>query len=215
MGAQPDPGFELQWNFEAIGMKEAWEHSKGGGAVVAVLDSGVMIQDGPRSVIISDLSRTATTNGYDFAYDDAEPEDFAGHGTHVTGTIAQSTDNGTGVAGIAPAATILPVKVLGNNGSGENSAIAAGIRYATDKGAHIINMSLGGPLYSGILKQAIEYAVNRGVTVICAAGNSGDGEVQYPAGYDGVVAVSATDRNGNIAPYSSYGLHVTLAAPGR
>lgn len=209
-----DKGYSMQWNLHMLNMETAWDYSKGSNTVVAVLDTGVMIRKGPRSMVVEDLANTASVQGYDFAYGDSDPEDIDGHGTHVAGTIAQSTDNGLGVAGIAFKATIMPVKVLGNNGSGELAAIISGVRYAADNGAHIINMSLGSPRFSQIFDDAIQYAYQKGVTVVCAAGNSGENEVLYPAGYNHVIAVSAVDRNNNLAGYSTYGFHVEIAAPG-
>lgn len=209
-----DKGYPMQWNMQMIGMESAWEYTTGSNAVVAVLDTGVMITSGSRSFVVEDLTNTLSLPGYDFAYGDSEPEDYQGHGTHVTGTIAQSTDNGTGVSGIAYGAKIMPVKVLSNSGGGEMAAIISGIRFAADKGANIINMSLGGPVFSQIMDDAVQYAYKKGVTIICAAGNSGRSEVLYPAGCNHVVAVSAVDRNQNLAGYSTYGFHVEIAAPG-
>ena len=111
--------------------------------------------------------------GYNFVAKNENPEDDHGHGTHVAGTIAQSTHNGIGVAGVAYKARIMPVKVLSAHGSGSVADIAEAIRWAADQGAKVINMSLGGPVPSKILAKAIEYAHKKGVTVVCAAGNDG------------------------------------------
>lgn len=209
-----DKGYSMQWNMQMIGMETAWEFTKGSNAVVAVVDTGVMIQRGLKSFVVEDLAQTASKPGYDFAYGDSEPEDFQGHGTHVAGTIAQSTDNAIGVSGVAPHCAIMPIKVFPNRGGAENSAVASGVRYAADKGANVINMSLGSPVFSQVLDDAVQYAYNRGVTIVVAAGNSGKSEVHYPAGCNHVIAVSAVDRNQNLTGYSTYGFHVEIAAPG-
>ena len=136
-----------------------------------------------------------------------------GHGTHVAGTIAQTTHNGKGVAGLAYCARLMPIKVLNKHGWGTLADVAEGIRYAADHGAHVINLSLGGPSPAAILGEAVKYAVGKGVVVVAAAGNSGRA-VGYPAAYDGVIAVSASDQNDRIAWFSSRGPQVVLAAPG-
>ena len=129
-------------------------------------------------------------------------------------TIAQSTNNGFGVAGLAPGAIIMPIKVLSDRGSGTVADIANGIRFAADKGAKVINMSLGGGMYSSTLARAVKYAHDKGVTVVCAAGNGGRQKVEYPAAYPGCVAVSALGPDGKLAFYSSYGKETDIAAPG-
>src|SRR5262249_43243121 len=139
--------------------------------------------------------------------------DDHGHGTHVAGTIAQTTDNGKGVAGMAFCANLMPTKVLTRQGWGTVADVAEGIRYAADHGAQVINLSLGGPIKSSILEDAVEHAYKKGVTVVGAAGNSGR-SVGWPAAYDGVIAVSATDANDRIAWFSSRGPELSIAAPG-
>src|SRR5207253_229267 len=118
--------------------------------------------------------------------------DDQGHGTHVAGTIAQTTNNGLGTAGLAYCATLMPVKVLNKQGFGSVANVAEGIRFAADEGAQIINLSLGGPIKSRILEDAVAHALDRGVVIVAAAGNSGR-KVGWPAAYPGVVAVSASD----------------------
>jgi serine protease len=122
----------------------------------------------------------------------------SGHGTHVAGTIAQSTNNGLGAAGVAFDASLMPVKVLNEHGWGTTADVADGIRWAADHGAHVINLSLGGPRNSQILQKAIDHAVARGVVVVAAAGNTG-GRVQFPGASDGVIGVSATDPKDKLA----------------
>src|SRR5262249_20209933 len=132
----------------------------------------------------------------------------------VAGTIAESTNNNEGVAGIAFEATVMPLKVLTAQGSGRMSDIAAAIRYAADHGANIINMSLGAPWPDAITRNACKYAREKAVTIVCAAGNSGGEGVGYPAAYPDCIAVSALGPTGELAPYSSWGSQVAISAPG-
>jgi serine protease len=132
----------------------------------------------------------------------------------VAGTIAQATNNGEGVAGVAFEAAIMPVKVLDHFGGGTSADIADAIRWAADHGANVINMSLGGGGRSAVMEKAVEYARKKGVVVVCAAGNGGRGIVEYPAAYPGSVAVAAVGPSGQRAPYSSWGKELDVAAPG-
>ncbi len=198
--------YPQQWNLKAINMPEAWEVSQGEGITVAVVDTGV--------TQVSDLAQTEFVKGYDFVDDDENPEDLQGHGTHVAGTIAQSTNNSLGVAGIAFKAKIMPVRVLDANGFGSLSDVVEGIRYAADHGATIINLSLGSRASAQLMQEAVTYAHSKGVTVIAAAGNENSNQVSYPARYEHVIAVSATGPNGEKAPYSNYGVGVDISAPG-
>ncbi|HLT36735.1 MAG TPA: S8 family peptidase, partial [Enhygromyxa sp.] len=136
------------------------------------------------------------------------------HGTHVTGTVAQATDNGVGVAGVAHQAKIMPLKVLAGDGRGSVAGIANAIRYAADHDADVINMSLGGPLPSRVMAKAVEYANKKGVTVVCAAGNEKRSKISYPAAYEGSVAVAATDWEGKRTFYSNWGKQLDVSAPG-
>jgi hypothetical protein len=145
---------------------------------------------------------------------DDRPEDRNGHGTHVTGTIAQTTDNGIGAAGLAHGASIMPVRVLDDAGAGTDHRTAQGIRWAADKGAHVINMSLGGASRSQVLADAVRYAHDRGVVLVASTGNHGSDAVSYPAAYDEVIAVGAVRLDRTRAPYSNRGPQVELVAPG-
>ena len=209
-----DPRFNEQWNFQTIGVEEAWKRSRGKGIVVAVIDTGVSGGKVRRGAACRDFNTTSFVDGYDFVHKDKDPYDDHGHGTHVAGTIAESTNNGEGVAGIAYEASIMPLKVLSAQGSGNSADIADAIRFAADNGANVINMSLGSSLPSEVIHKAVQYAAKKGVVIVCAAGNSFGGSVGYPAAYKECIAVSATGPSGNIAKYSSYGKEVALAAPG-
>lgn len=209
-----DPDFPKQWNLRQIRMPEAWERSRGKGAVVAVLDTGIAYDDYQSFRMVPDLKGIKFVKGYNFVADDEHPNDDHGHGTHVAGTIAQATNNKEGVAGIAFEAALMPLKVLDQSGMGVSADIADAIRFATDHGANVINMSLGGGGYSRVIERAVAYARKKGVTVVCAAGNTGVGQVAYPAAYAGAVAVSAVGPSGKRAVYSSFGKELDIAAPG-
>jgi serine protease len=201
-----DPQFEKQWHLKAAGAPKAWDGARGRGVTVAVIDTGVTALD--------DLDAARVLKGKSFVPGTPEAKDDHGHGTHVAGTIAQSTGNGVGVAGMAPEAKILPVKVLSADGFGNSAAISDAIRWAADHGAKVLNLSLGGGARSAAMADAVAYARRRGALVVCAAGNSGHRGVSYPAAYPGALAVSAVGPKGALAPYSSFGPEIRIAAPG-
>lgn len=203
--APNDPEYAKQWNFRNINLEAAWAETQGEGITVAVIDTGVSQ--------VPDLEQTEFAPGYDFVNDKIDASDDSGHGTHVAGTIAQSTNNNYGVAGIAYKAKIMPIKVLGPRG-GTIADIAEGIRFAAENGADVINMSLGGSGESKLMQEAIDYAYEQGVVLVAAAGNSGQNAAAYPARYPRVIGVSATDSADQKAPYSNYGAGVDIAAPG-
>lgn len=209
-----DPYYGYQWHLDQIQMPAAWMRNRGAGAVVAVIDTGLAYRDEAGWNRAPDLADTTIVAGYDFVHNDPEPDDEHGHGTHVAGTIAQSTNNGLGVAGVAPLAAIMPLKVLDANGSGGWGAIAAAIRYAADNGADVINMSLGGGMSSRSVQRAIDHAHEQGVLIVAAAGNSARGRVEYPARHDHVVAVGAVRYDRELSFYSNYGTGLDLVAPG-
>jgi serine protease len=218
-GKPNDPMYASQWHFTMVNAEQAWTRSQGAGVIVAVIDTGVSpgkLENGASSRFkrVPDLKETELVPGWNFVNKSADPSDGNGHGTHVAGTIAQSTHNGFGVAGLAFKAKIMPIKVLSDGGSGTVADIANGIRWAADHGAKVINMSLGGGMYSSTLARAVKYAHDKGVTVVCAAGNGGRQKVEYPAAYPGAVAVSALGPDGKLAFYSSYGKELAIAAPG-
>jgi subtilisin family serine protease len=206
--AYPDDTYwTRQWNMRRIEAVPAWALSTGKpDLLVAVLDSGVDFSH-------PDLSGNLLP-GHDFVNGDSNPTDDYGHGTHVTGILAAHLNNGLGVAGVAPLATVLPLKVLNDRGSGTYADIAAGITFAAANGADIINLSLGGDSPSAILQQAVLNASASGVLLVASAGNQGLGSVTYPARYDEVLAVAATDHYDLWPSYSNWGPEVDLAAPG-
>lgn len=201
-----DPYFGSQWNLQKINAPSAWDISQGGFGPVAVLDTGIDSSH-------SDLSGEVET-GYNFIDDNTNTSDDNGHGTHVAGIIDASTNNGNGIASIGFKGTLLPVKVLDSNGVGTAGDVASGITYATDQGAKIVNLSLGGSSFSQTEQDAINYADQHGVVVVAAAGNNGNNSPVYPAADSGVLAVSASDSSDNLASFSSFGSDIFVSAPG-
>jgi serine protease len=213
MFAPDDPLLAEQWHMERIGAGRAWDFSTGRGVTVAVVDTGIACEDHAPFAKATDLAKTRCVPGYNFVARNVHASDDQGHGTHVAGTIAQSTNNALGGAGVAFDARLMPVKVLSEDGWGTTSDVADGIRWAAQHGAQVINLSLGGPRNSRILQRAVDYAKSKGVVVVAAAGNSG-GSVGYPGGSRGVIGVSATNSKDELAWFSSRGAGVDIAAPG-
>jgi serine protease len=209
-----DPKYRYQWHLDQIDMPKAWPKATGRGVIVAVIDTGVAYRDHEGFKRVPDLAQTQFVEGYNFINHSSLALDDHGHGTHVAGTIAQSTHNGVGVAGIAYRARIMPIKVLSARGFGSVADIAEGIRFAANNGAKVINMSLGGSSRSSVLERAVKYAHDKGVTVVCAAGNEGRGRVSFPAAYLGAVAVAATQYDRKTTFYSNWGKEIDVAAPG-
>ncbi len=228
-----DPGLgtgwqDVQWNFAGpwgVNAQQAWNNVAtvgrpgGKGVVVAVLDTGVAYANRGKFKRSPDLRAASFVSGYDFVSHDPYADDPQGHGTHVASTIAQATDNGFGLTGLAFGARIMPVRVLDRDGTGDASTIADGVRFAAKRGADVINLSLEfGPdvTASSIPKliRAIRYAHQQGAVIVGAAGNEGYGSVAYPARATYVISVSATTEHGCLADYSNQGRGLDLVAPG-
>jgi subtilisin family serine protease len=196
-----------QWGPRRVRAPAAWEATRGSASVVvAVLDTGVDASH-------PDLGG-ALVPGFDVVNNDSNPNDDNGHGTSVAGVIAARTDNVKGQAGVCWNCAVMPVKVLGANGSGTTSAIASGILWAVDHGADVINLSLGGSGTTTALADAVAHAASQGVLVVAAAGNNGNTTPFYPAAYSQVISVAGTTSSDSRYEWSSYGSWVEVAAPG-
>jgi serine protease len=208
-----DPLLKEQWHMDRIGAPRAWDFATGRGVTVAVVDTGIACETHGPFNKGTDLLQTDCVEGWNFVANNTHANDDQGHGSHVAGTIAQSTNNGVGATGIAFNARLMPVKVLNEDGWGTTADVADGIRWAADHGANVINLSLGGPRNSKILEDAVKHALAQGSVVVAAAGNSG-GSVGYPGATEGVIGVSASDPDDKLARFSSRGNGVDIAAPG-
>jgi subtilisin family serine protease len=202
----PDYVVGFQWGLEMVRAPAAWYVSTGYAVTVAVVDTGV---DLAHPDLVDSL-----VAGWDIVGDDASPTDGHGHGTHVAGIVGAATNNALGVAGMGWGTKVMPVRVLDDRGEGDVWSVAQGIRYAVDHGARVINLSLGGDSGGESLADAIVYAQDRGAIVIAAAGNQNTSAPFYPAAYEGVIGVSATNASDEKASFSNYGAYVDVAAPG-
>jgi len=221
-----------QWNLRrdyALDMQLGWELTTGSSAItVAVVDGGVAFEDydipshelgevyspDGRYHRAPDLASTWFVQGYDCVNDDWHANDEIGHGTHVAGTIAQSTNNGIGVAGMAFGCRIMPVRVLDEHGSGTETDIVEGIAYAWQNGANVINMSLGSADSSHLIHLEVIDAANAGAVVVAAAGNDNANAVGYPAAFPECIAVGAVDYSRERSYYSNWGSALDVVAPG-
>lgn len=200
---------DYQWNLRHIHADDAWDITTGSDSVtIAIVDTGVDLTH-------PDLA-SKIVSGWDTINNDNDPSDDNGHGTHVASIAAAASNNGTGIAGVSWGGQIMPIKVLDSTGNGSSSDIAQGIEWAVDHGAHIINMSLGGNSFSSSLLNAVNYAYNHDVLVVAASGNSfqSGNPTTYPAAYEHVLGVAATDDSDHHARYSNSGNYVDVAAPG-
>jgi thermitase len=203
-----DVYYDSQWALPQIGAPAGWDFTTGDSSVtIAIVDSGIDLNH-PDFACPGKL----TTARWNFVGNNDNPDDDYGHGTHVAGIAAACSNNHTGVAGVAWGARLMPVKVLNSNGSGDYATLAAGIAYAVDHGAKIINLSLGGPNNSATLANAVEYAYSHNRLVVAAAGNTG-GEVLYPAAYPQVLGVAATNSFDELDGASASGPQL-VDAPG-
>jgi len=195
-----------QWAIPKIMAPQAWEVTSGANnVVIAVLDTGIdKEQVDLVGKVIAEVNFT----------DSPTTDDIYGHGTHIAGIIAAWAGNDTGVAGLAHDCRLMNVKVADDQGRFYNSVAAKGVRWAVDHGARVINMSLVNTAPSPILEEAINYAWNKGVVVVAAAGNLVGTKIMYPAYYSNCIAVAATDSNDYVVSWSSQGDWVDVAAPG-
>ncbi|HEX9889117.1 MAG TPA: S8 family serine peptidase [Nitriliruptorales bacterium] len=217
--AATDPYRSQQWNLDRIEAPMAWELSRGSGILVAVVDTGVDLE---HPDLVDRIARRADGSvlGRDYVDDDDDPSDENGHGTLVAGVIAATADNGVGIAGTAPAAMLMPIRVLDAEGAGDGADVEAAIRWAVDNGAHVVNLSLESvgpspsiPLPIAAPTSAVRYAWDRGVAVVAAAGNDSSQADDYPADSP-VVIVGATTRDDQRASFSDAGRSDALMAPG-
>jgi serine protease len=219
-----DSEYQYQWNFQILNAPLAWDLAMGGkeNVVVAVLDTGIAYEDNGEYKLAPDLAGTHFVKGTDILNNDTHPNDDDGHGTHVAGTISQTTNNNIGVAGLAYECSLMPVKILDSTGSGTSYTLSEGLTWAQENGAQVINMSLGfdvGTNPGKVVKDAIEKAYAAGIIMVAAAGNEGDtygytGGIDYPAAYPQVVSVGAIRFDKRRAYYSNYGNGLICVAPG-
>ncbi len=205
----PIPGSPTGKVSSDIKATSAWEETKGSAQIIiAVVDTGVELTH-------PDLDDKIISPGWDFVNNDSDASDDHGHGTFVAGIAAAETNNNEGIAGVAWNCSILPIKSLADDGQGYYSDVIAGIDYAVEQGAHVINLSLGGDVPDPDLEDAVRNALQNGVVVVAASGNDSGANVLYPARYDQwVLAVAATDYNDVRPAWSNYGPEVDVAAPG-
>jgi subtilisin family serine protease len=211
--ASNDPLRPQQWNMDMINADVAHQTTTGTGATVAVIDTGALFTH-------PDLQGRLIA-GHDFVQNDDTPQDGNGHGTHVAGIVAANANNGIGVEGVAPGAKVLVVRVLGDDGSGTLDDVAAGIRWAADHGADVINLSLGSdnPVSSGgdnggPLDQSLDYALNKNIVVVAAAGNNSGITCQQPSAQGRLLCVAAVDSLGGHSFYSNFAGALGISAPG-
>ena len=194
------------WELTKFNVPDCWQHTMGEDVRVAVIDTGCDINH--RDI------KNNILEGKNFVEPGKLPIDKNGHGTHVAGTIA-AENNQIGMVGVAPKAKIIPVKSLGDNGSGSLRAIVDGIVWAADNGSDFITMSLGSPGPAQPMEDAIKYAASKGSIIFCAAGNSGpSSDIMYPAKYDHTISIGAIDENLNRTNFTCSGETLDFLAPG-
>lgn len=205
-----DPRYGEQWALPKIQAPDAWDIQTGNSSIIlSIIDTGVNYNH-------EDLTgfKVDTANDTDFVNNDNDAMDDHGHGTHCAGIVSANTNNNTGIAGIIWNCTILPLKVLDNNGSGTYASIMDALVYAADQGVDIISMSLSGSGRSTGLSDAINYAFDHDCLIVAASSNGGVGTLSFPAGYNKVLAVGATDQTDLRASFSQYGPDLDVVAPG-
>ena len=193
----------IPYGVTMVNAPAVWSKTQGAGVRVAVMDTGISMYHPDRGSVVDSISFVSGET----------VEDFEGHGTHTSGTIA-AADNNIGVVGVAPQADLLIAKVVNNTGTGQTSWLISGIEWAVDNDAKVISMSLGGYDYSAALETACDNAFEAGTLLVAAAGNEGTDTTMYPAAFDSVISVAAVDQSKNQASFSNYGSTIELAAPG-
>ncbi|HEX5925016.1 MAG TPA: S8 family peptidase [Baekduia sp.] len=231
-----DPRVTEQWALQGdapMGIDTAWRQTTGTDTTVAIIDSGIDLghpdlapnlwtnpgEIGSNGVDDDGNGYVDDVHGYDFVDNDGTPQDTNGHGTHVAGIVGARGGNGIGGAGVAWRARLMAIRVLDGQARGTTSEVAAGIRYAVDNGARIVNLSLAGPTSTPDLQDAVRYARAHGVLIVVAVGNDGadlTNSPTYPAAYgeDNVLGIAATTRDGGLSSVSDYGPGADVAAPG-
>jgi subtilisin family serine protease len=195
------------WEIQKFEIQKYWKYSMGQDIKIAVIDTGCDLTH-------DDLKRNLI-DGYNFIEEGQPPMDRNCHGTHVAGTIAAS-DNNLGMVGVAPKSKIMPIKALGDDGSGSLKAVCKAIIWAADNDADIITMSLGSPMSSIHLDKAVNYAASKGSVMFCAAGNSGPAtDIMFPAKYSSTISIAAIDINFNRTSFSCSGPSLDFLAPGK
>ena len=209
--AAVDPLFDQQWGLFAIGAPQVWNLSTGVGVTVAIIDSGT----GPHPDLEANLNPGRSIIDGVESVGAGDVDLVEGHGTHVAGIVAAINGNGIGVSGVAPNARIIPYRSLEADGSGKASDVAIAVRLAVDAGAKVINLSLGGDTESIPLRDAIQYAVDKGALIVAAAGNHKEfAPPSWPAKDDNTIAVTAIDQSNNVASFDQRGEYIDLSAPG-
>jgi subtilisin family serine protease len=214
-----DPYYQYQWHMKDLLIPDVWEDFTKGdpSVIVAVLDSGVAYTDDPATDqdygTAPDFQNTNFVQGYDFVNGDYIAYDDNSHGSHVAGTIAASENDGEACVGMAPDVTIMPFKVMSASGGGYASDTTSAIYKALEDGANIINMSLGATGYSEAEREAVNEAHRQGMILFASTGNE-HAPVGYPAAFDNVVAVGASNSRKGVTYYSNYGKEVDIVAPG-
>jgi thermitase len=201
-----DPRFGSQWGLKIPGFDNAWDRTRGSRVDVAVVDTGAAVGH-------PDLRRKVVRR-WDFVNEDRTVQDLSGHGTHVAGIVAARTGNREGVAGACPNCRLLVAKVFDGKNTGTVERYARGVIWGAKHGAEVINLSLVHPNPSTVESDAIDFARGKGAVVVAAAGNGGTSNTAYPAAYDEVIAVAATNKLDTRASFSNYGGWVDVAAPG-
>lgn len=200
-------GQHIPWSLEKFQVDKAWDYSDGEGVKVAVIDSGCDLNH-------EDLKQNYI-EGKNLVQPGSDPMDENSHGTHVAGTICAKNNN-LGVVGVAPSTRIIPIKVFGADGRGNNTVVAQAIVWAVDRGADLLCMSLGSPYQSTELEQALAYAKRKGVVAFCAAGNGGEqSDIYYPAKYEETVSTGAIDDRMQRAYFTCKGIELDFLAPGQ